>query len=127
MILGIGIDSVDIARFAHWHTYSRAMLLRVFSPHDLDFCLQKPELSAQRFASRFAAREATYKALCTYAPTPPPLRTLCKAIEIHATACGAPKLIIDWHQLPGIMQTAPLLSITHTATVATALVMLQAE
>jgi phosphopantetheine--protein transferase-like protein len=103
------------------------MLLRIFSAHDLNFCLEKPELSAQRFASRFAAREATYKALCTYAPMPPPLRMLCKTIEIHTTACGAPQLIIDWHHLPGIMPTAPLLSITHTATTATAIVILQAS
>jgi phosphopantetheine--protein transferase-like protein len=127
MILGIGIDSVDIARFAHWHTYSRAMLLRVFSPHDLDFCLEKQALTAQRFASRFAVREAAYKALCAYAPTPPPLRTLCKAIEIHTTACGAPHLTIDWRQLPDITPTIPLISITHTATTATALVILQAK
>jgi phosphopantetheine--protein transferase-like protein len=127
MILGIGIDSIDIIRFAPWHTYSRTTLLRVFSPHDLDYCLQKPALSAQRFATRFATREATYKAICTYAPTPPPLLMLCKAVQIEHNQAGAPQLIVDWAQLPGIAPATTLLSITHTATTATVIVLLQAH
>jgi len=127
MILGIGIDSIDIIRFAHWHTYSRTTLLRVFSSHDLDYCLQKPALYAQRFASRFATREATYKAICAYASTPPPLLAIGRAVQIQTNQAGAPQLIIDWAQLPGIAPAAALLSITHTATTATVIVLLQAH
>ncbi len=125
MVLGIGIDNIDIIRFAHWHNYSRARLLRVFSSHDLDYCLHNPNLSAQRFAARFAVREAAYKALCTYTTTPLPFLTVCRAIEVHTIPSGAPQLVIDWQALPVMIPTIPYLSITHTATIATAIVMLQ--
>ena len=126
MILGIGIDSIDIIRFAHWHTYARGPLLRVFSPDDLDYCLHDSALSAQRFATRFAAREATYKAICTYTQTPPPFLTVCKALQIHTKLSGAPQLIINWQQLPMVDRAVPLISITHTGITATVIVMLQA-
>lgn len=63
MVLGIGIDSVDIARFEQWHTYSHKKLLRVFSPAEIAYSLENPTKSAERFAVRFAAKEALFKAL----------------------------------------------------------------
>jgi holo-[acyl-carrier protein] synthase len=63
MILGIGIDIIEIERFAQWHTYSQKKLQRIFSPVEIVYCLADKNKSAQRFAVRFAAREALYKAL----------------------------------------------------------------
>ena len=91
MILGIGIDSVEIERFAHWHTYSDHSLSRIFSAEEIAYCRANPVLATQRFAVRFAAREALYKALSTAAPgNTIPFLTLCRAVTITHSASGAP-------------------------------------
>lgn len=97
MILGIGIDSVDIKRFVHWPNLSHAQLLRIFSPQEIEYCLRNKYKSAERFAARFAAREAFFKALGHITTEKQiPFLTLCKKVEVQPTANGAPKLIADW-------------------------------
>ena len=63
MIVGIGIDAVDIHRvermFADW---GDRMLKRLFSPSELAYLATKG-VPAQHIAVRLAAKEATYKAL----------------------------------------------------------------
>lgn len=127
MILGIGIDTVEVARFAQWHSYSRTKLLRIYSSQEIDYCLHSPHLCAQRFAVRFAAREALYKALAAYTGDMPPFLTLCTAVTITHNMQGAPLLIIDWDMLPTVSTTYPLISLSHTHTTATALVILHAQ
>ena len=127
MILGIGIDSIEIARFRQWHRRSLVQLQRIFSPEEIDYCLQMPAKSAERFAARFAAREAFFKALCSAFPEQQvPFLTLCKAVAIHKNSNGTPNLVVDW-QLLKINPLKPLISLTHTNVAATALVMLSAE
>lgn len=65
MILAVGHDIVEINRFAQWHTYSTQTLQRIFDIAEIEYCLQHPAYSAQRFAARFAAKEAAYKAVCS--------------------------------------------------------------
>jgi holo-[acyl-carrier protein] synthase len=55
MILGVGIDVVDIARFTKT-SHSLRFKLKYFSARE-------QSLSVQSLAGRFAAREAFYKAL----------------------------------------------------------------
>ena len=61
MIKGIGIDSVEVARFAHWYSYPHASLRRIFSNTEIDYCLARTAQSSAHFAARFAAREAFLK------------------------------------------------------------------
>ena len=83
MILGIGVDTVEVNRFSEWHTYSKKKLLRIFSDEEIEYCLSNPNKSAERFAARFAAREAFFKALSyAYPSKNVPFLTLCKAIII---------------------------------------------
>jgi len=130
MILGIGIDSVEIARFNEWVTFSKERMLRIFSAYELDYCLALPAKSAERLAVRFAAREACFKALSPLYPTAPFL-TLCKAITILHNPSGSPVLSIDWEYLAqkghpkNIQKLAIHLSLTHTRTLATAIVILE--
>ena len=63
MIVGVGIDAVEIARFTHWHTKSDKQLRRIFSEQEIVYCRSILAKSAERFAARFAAREALLKAL----------------------------------------------------------------
>ncbi len=134
MIIGIGIDSVEIHRFNHWHTYNKKQLQRLFSESEIAFCLSEPRLSAERFAIRFAAREACYKAFGHIVKEHMiPFLTLCKAITIHRSAQGFPSVMIDWKALqPYTKKPSPpdyelFLSLTHTEITATAFVIIQSK
>jgi holo-[acyl-carrier protein] synthase len=63
MIIGIGIDLVDVARFEsiifRWRD---RFLRRVFTDCEIKYCNNKKN-PAQRFATRYAAKEAFIKAL----------------------------------------------------------------
>lgn len=64
-ILGIGTDIVEIERFKNFHRYSPACLSRIFSTPEIEYALHDPCKSSERFALRFALREALFKACCT--------------------------------------------------------------
>jgi holo-[acyl-carrier protein] synthase len=130
MIYGIGIDSVEIERFTHWHTYSTKRLLRVFSSDEITYCLANPLKSAERFAARFAAKEAFLKAISPLVCENNSLTlvTVCKYVTITHTPLGQPLLTIHWNRLGIQMKDEALLchlSLTHTKTVATALVIIE--
>ncbi len=127
MIIGLGIDSVDIHRFSNWHSYPIPQLKKILSRDEIDYCMQNKLLSAQRFAVRFATREAFFKAWHTAFPKPYiPFLTCCRGISLSRTAHNAPLLEINW-TLFGSKKPlcTALISVTHTPTVATACVFLQ--
>lgn len=63
MILGLGIDLVDIDRIdALMGKYGMRFLTRVFSPEEIEYCTRRYD-AATSFAGRFAAKEAAFKAL----------------------------------------------------------------
>ena len=63
MILGIGIDLVDVSRVeAIIFRWQQKFLKRVFTDAEIRYCNNKKN-PAQRFATRFAAKEAFIKAL----------------------------------------------------------------
>ncbi len=65
MILGIGIDTIEVARIAaaisHPRTGTR-FKERVFTPGEIAYCERRRQ-AAQSYAARFAAKEAVMKAL----------------------------------------------------------------
>ena len=132
MIMGIGIDAVEIKRFELWSTFSKKKLLKIFSEHEIDYCLEIPAKSAERFAARFASREAFFKAFCQMAPDHKiPFLSLCKLITIQFNPKGAPKLNVDW---PSLCTESKIkidyipqicLSITHTEKQATSIVIVE--
>lgn len=65
VIYGMGIDCVEVARFKAWNTYAIKRLEKIFTLHELHRYQTLPAGKdyAQFFASRFAAKEAFYKAL----------------------------------------------------------------
>ncbi len=132
MILGIGIDAVEIARFTSWHTYPRTRLKRIFSDEEIDYCLSSTSKSAQHFASRFAAREAFFKTLNTVIPDHTiSLLQVCRYIKVTRLARGATALTVDWEKLLAQEKLSTLpaitsfISITHTKSTATVIVLLQ--
>jgi len=124
MILGIGVDSVEIERFAAWHTYLPKKLSRIFSQEEIEYCLGDKNKSAQRFAVRFAAREALYKALCqAYPDKKIPFLTLCRNTTIIKVN-GYPQIIMD--EIGMKMNSLKIhLSLSHSHTIATAFVIIE--
>ena len=131
MILGIGIDSVEIARITPWTHFSRQQLLRIFHADELDYCFKTPAKISERLAARFAAREACFKALAPHCLRQLPFLTLCKAMQVQNLPSGEPILINNWELLQNqnfLHYKSPVkthISLTHTHIQATAVVILE--
>ncbi|HUX45451.1 MAG TPA: holo-ACP synthase [Terracidiphilus sp.] len=124
MILGSGIDLIEIGRIQQsMERYGQRFLDRVYTAAEQAYCLRKRK-SAESLAARFAAKEAGAKALGTGISRGvhwleievirepggrPALRFLGRAAEIAAGM--------------GVARAA--LSLTHTATLAMASVVLE--
>lgn len=124
MILGIGVDTIDVERFSLWHTYSPKKLRRIFSFEEIEYCLQNTQKSAERFAARFAAREALYKALsAAYPAIKIPFLTLCAHTTIKKIDA---RPVLELSSMCGIdvsMFTIHV-SLSHSRTQATAFIIL---
>ncbi|HEV2522747.1 MAG TPA: holo-ACP synthase [Candidatus Acidoferrales bacterium] len=65
MIVGLGVDITEVTRIeAVIARRGRPFLERLFTPSEIKYC-EKHRHSAERFAGRFAAKEAAMKALGT--------------------------------------------------------------
>jgi holo-[acyl-carrier protein] synthase len=127
MIAGIGVDTVDIERFLLWHTYLQKTLRRIFSQEEIDYCLMDINKSAQRFAVRFAAREALYKALSIAYPHKRfPFLTLCAHVAITKID-SRPYCIIQDGLGINFDDLIIHLSLSHSRTLATAYVVIETK
>ena len=127
MIRGIGIDTIEIARFAHWHNYNAKQLHRIFSPEEVSYCLQLPKLSSERFAARFAIREAFFKAVSAAFPDVKfPFFTVCRAIATVHNSSGVPQIKVKWDLILTKKENLRVhLTLTHTHSVATAFIIIE--
>jgi holo-[acyl-carrier protein] synthase len=119
MILGVGIDSVQVKRFSQWSNIGVTQLKKIFSEEEIAYCLKSPRLSAQRFAARFAVREAFFKALCSMQQkSPMPFLRVCKAVMLLRSEHSIPVLKVHWQMLGQDESFAASLavhcSLTHT-------------
>ncbi|MCL5875831.1 MAG: 4'-phosphopantetheinyl transferase superfamily protein [Candidatus Dependentiae bacterium] len=122
MILGVGIDAVEVARFAHWQNKSDEQLKRIFSDEEIVYCRSVSAKSAERFAARFAAREALLKALSAMFPNLSLLQ-VSRACKIGGIP---PKIDIDWTILNINRDGLTVyLSLSHTQTDAYAIVIIE--
>ncbi|MCR4437634.1 MAG: holo-ACP synthase [bacterium] len=65
MVVGVGIDIIEIARVDEQvRRHGERFLTRVFAPEEVAYC-ERMAHRAQHYAVRFAAKEATFKALGT--------------------------------------------------------------
>src|ERR1700679_998839 len=65
MIVGLGVDITEISRIeAAIQRRGQAFLDRIFTPSEIAYC-RRHRNCAERFAGRFAAKEAAMKALGT--------------------------------------------------------------
>lgn len=102
MILGIGTDIVKISRFNSWNNFSKERLLNVFSEQEIQEFYVNNKLDLQMLASRFAAKEACYKALSAALiklnlnKKEFSFLFACKNIESFKGEWGVPMLKINW-------------------------------
>ena len=130
MVLGIGVDSVQVKRFNEWTSISLAQLKKVFSEEEIVYCLKVPRLSAQRFAVRFAAREAFFKALSAMQQSSQPFLKVCKAVQLMHADNQVPLLQVDWSRLVSDKKDSHNAyvvhcTLTHTSDTATAFVVIE--
>jgi holo-[acyl-carrier protein] synthase len=124
MLIGTGVDLIEIERIAQSiERYGDRFLHRIFTDHEIEYCSRKRS-SAESFAARFAAKEAGAKALGTGISR----GVTWNEFQVERQPGGRPTL-----QLRGraAMLATELgvrnisLSLTHTATLAMASVMME--
>ena len=125
MILGTGIDICEVDRMekALAAPHGRRLMDRVFTPAEIAYAESKANRS-ERFAARFAAKEAGMKALGTGWSGGVSWRDL----EVANLPSGRPTLRLDGKaaaiaQRMGVQRIS--LSLTHTAAMAMAVVILE--
>ena len=136
-ITGIGVDIVEVGRFTGWETRDTKQLLDVFSSAEIAEAQipRAPGRCHEFFASRFAAKEAFYKALSAS------LITLHKTqqsfsfafarkhVEVVKGVWDVPVLAVDWQAFgekigEPMPSFATQLSISHERGCAVAMVVL---
>lgn len=112
MIIGIGVDMVDVARFGRQLEKAPALRERLFTPPER-------ELNLESLAARFAAKEAVAKALAA------PAGMNWQHCQIGREASGVPYVVVtgsvaDIAEAKGVRKWH--LSLTHDGGWATAMV-----
>ncbi|MBV9072986.1 MAG: holo-ACP synthase [Acidobacteria bacterium] len=124
MILGTGIDICEVARIEQSIArFGEQFLRRVFTEQEIRYCQSKKN-SVERYAARFAAKEAAMKALGTgWAHG-----VVWKSVEVGREPRGRPTLLLhakaaELAKEMGVTRVS--LSLTHTETSAMAFVVLE--
>ncbi len=124
MILGTGIDIVDIERIRPW-LKREDLLQRYFSEDEISYVKGKGKDAAASLAARFSAKEALGKALGTG------LKGIAlKDIEVTLDGHGKPELILRGSAAEALRLSGGgrvFLSLSHDATFAIAQVIIEEE
>jgi holo-[acyl-carrier protein] synthase len=124
MIVGTGIDIIEVYRIGGAiERFGSRFLERIFTPNEIRYC-QSKQNATERFAARFAAKEAALKALGTGWR----LGVQWKDVEVQREPGGRPTISFvrkaaDFAESLGARRAS--LSISHTAEQAIAQVILE--
>ena len=120
MVLGVGIDIVEIDRIKNaLEKWNARFLEKVFTETEINYCNSKAN-PAQHFAARFAAKEAFYKAL----PKNKEYSVSWKEIEVISMKDGNPVIrFIDKRKELASINVH--LSLSHSLNSAVAVVVLE--
>lgn len=127
MIVGIGIDLIDIERVQRlFDSKGDHALRRLFSEGERSYSMARPH-PAQHLAARLAAKEATFKALSGSLVA----RGIgWRDIEVQVADDGRPTLVLHGaaeRRASELSVTRVFLSLTHSAMTAAAVVVLEAR
>jgi holo-[acyl-carrier protein] synthase len=125
VIVGLGIDAVDIDRIERMFAdKGDRMLNRLFTADELSYLSSKVE-PAQHLAVRIAAKEATYKAL---AGNDLARGISWREVEVFSRDDGAPQLRLHGRaadRYAELCATSIHVSLTHSAATAVAVVIVE--
>lgn len=123
MIVGVGIDLIEVDRVMEKISKDQGFREKVFSSREIDFC--EPKVNrGENYAARFAAKEAFLKATGQGFA----LGYNLSDIEISHDASGRPLLVLNgsFRQLASDNKWNKIhLSLSHLATVACAVVVIE--
>ena len=124
MLIGTGVDLIEIERIAHSiERYGERFLRRVYTEQEIAYCSRKRS-GAESYAARFAAKEAGAKALGTGISR----GVTWNEFQVRREASGRPTLELSGRarllaQELGVKAIS--LSLTHTGKLAMATVMME--
>jgi len=119
----IGVDIVDVGRVAGiLDRFGERFINRLLCDEE-QFILKGRKDRADFLAGRFAAKEATIKALGTYISDRPAFPLM----KVLATKSGQPELVFGGHLSESLRRVSTLISISHEKTHAVAVVLLTGE
>lgn len=121
MIVGIGTDLAEVERYRFDDTQLAAFARKVYTPEEMRYALRKRHW-AERLAGFFAAKEATRKAFGHAIPW--------NRVGVSHERSGKPILVFlePYARLPASRNVTRIhLTITHTATTAAAVVVLESD
>jgi holo-[acyl-carrier protein] synthase len=119
-VVGLGVDLCDVDRLREAMTRTSGLRDRLFTAAEREYCEQRKD-PAERYAARFAAKEAVLKAMgCGLGAC------ALRDIEVVTESSGAPRLVL--HASAATLAAAHgvtdwLVSLTHTASLAQATVL----
>lgn len=122
-ILGLGVDICEIARMERALARHTTLRERVFTPEERAYCDGRAR-PAESYAGRFAAREATIKALGGYRGK------RWQDIHVGRLSSGAPSIILEGNakrRADTLGITRVLITFTHERTSAVALAVAVAD
>ena len=126
MILGVGIDIIEVARIQASHErFGERFLSRILHPNEISYCLSYKE-PAPFLAARFAAKEAISKAFGTGIGA----QLGWHDMEVGRKASGEPFVILHEAGQKLLRERgarAVLISLSHTQTYATAVAILDGD
>ncbi len=121
MIIGMGIDVVDINRFRHIVARRGDRFAeRLFTKNELDYCRNKAD-SVSSMAVRFAAKEAMIKALPAHVQSP----FHWQDMEVYNDARGKPTVNVMGDLKSHIESLKIHITLTHSTTFAAAVIILE--
>ncbi len=124
MIISIGIDIIEVHRVREVLLRTPRFVERVYTTRERAYCDSRGVVAAQHYAARFAAKEATLKALQTGWTG----GIAWQDIEVAARDSGAPFLLLSGRVMEIYEESgarAAHLSISHTTEHAIAQVILE--
>lgn len=111
-MIGIGVDVVEIERFRQVLARTPGIRQRVFRPAEMEYAEQRRD-PTERYAARFAAKEAVMKALgCGLGDV------AMQDIEVVRAESGAPSVVLHGGaaaRAEALGVTRWLLTLTHTS------------
>jgi holo-[acyl-carrier protein] synthase len=119
MIVGLGIDLAEVARYAFDERQRAQFARKVYTVEEMTYAMRKRNWP-ERLAGFFAAKEATRKAFGHAIPW--------RSVGVSHERSGKPIIVLSGRYaelLAARKVTAVHLTITHTATTAAAVVVLE--